>query len=47
MGSQGKPTKRRHSPEEKARAVRFVLQLRAELGMAHDGTVRRVAPKGR
>ena len=38
----GKPTQRRYSPEEKARAVRLVRQLRKELGMTH-GTVQRVA----
>jgi len=39
---QGKPTTRRYSEEEKARAVRLVRQLRAELGTEH-GTVKRVA----
>jgi len=38
----GKPTTRRYSPEEKARAVRLVRQLRKELGTEH-GTVQRVA----
>ncbi len=38
----GKPTQRRYSPEEKARAVRLVRQLRKELGTTH-GTVQRVA----
>ena len=38
----GKPTTRRYSDEEKARAVRLVRQLRAELGTDH-GTVKRVA----
>ena len=38
----GKPTTRRYSEEEKARAVRLVRQLRAELGTEH-GTVKRVA----
>jgi transposase len=38
----GKPTARRYSPEEKARAVRLVRQLRKELGTEH-GTVQRVA----
>jgi transposase len=38
----GKPTKRRYSPEEKARAVRLVRQLRQELGTSH-GTIQRVA----
>lgn len=38
----GKPTNRRYSPEEKARAVRLVRQLRKELGTSH-GTVQRVA----
>jgi transposase len=45
MGSErtpGKPTTRRYSPEEKARAVRLVRQLRKELGTAH-GTIQRVA----
>jgi transposase len=41
-GTPGKPTTRRYSPEEKARAVRLVRQLRNELGTTH-GTVRRVA----
>jgi transposase len=40
--SAGKPTTRRYSPEEKARAVRLVRQLRKELGTTH-GTVQRVA----
>ena len=38
----GKPTTRRYSPEEKARAVRLVRQLRKELGTTH-GTIQRVA----
>lgn len=38
----GKSTARRYSPEEKARAVRLVRQLRKELGTTH-GTVQRVA----
>ncbi len=38
----GKPTTRRYTPEEKARAVRLVRQLRKELGTSH-GTVQRVA----
>jgi transposase len=37
-----KPTSRRYSDEEKARAVRLVRQLRVELGTEH-GTVKRVA----
>ena len=37
-----KPTQRRYSPELKERAVRLVLQLRAETGERH-GTVKRVA----
>jgi transposase len=41
-GTPGKPTTRRYSSEEKARAVRLVRQLRKELGTSH-GTVRRVA----
>ena len=41
-GMPGKPTARRYSPEEKARAVRLVRQLRKELGTTH-GTVQRVA----
>jgi transposase len=41
-GTPGKPTTRRYSPEEKARAVRLVRQLRKELGTPH-GTVQRVA----
>ena len=40
--SSGKPTTRRYSPEEKARAVRLVRQLRKELGTNH-GTIQRVA----
>ena len=42
MGSQGKPTTRRYSPEFKERAVRMVCQLRAETGERH-GTIQRVA----
>ena len=45
MGIEGTgrgPTTRRYSPEEKARAVRLVRQLRKELGTSH-GTVQRVA----
>jgi transposase len=38
----GRPTTRRYSNEEKARAVRLVRQLREELGTSH-GTVQRVA----
>lgn|SRR5690606_27827151 len=38
----GAPTTRRYSPEEKARAVRLVRQLRKELGTKH-GTIQRVA----
>jgi len=41
-GTLGRPTARRYSPEEKARAVRLVRQLRKELGTRH-GTVQRVA----
>ena len=37
-GSPGKPTSRRYTPEEKARAVRLVRQLRKELGTSH-GTI--------
>src|SRR3954453_18649058 len=40
-GTPGKPTTRRYSPEEKARTVRLVRQLRKELGTTH-GTIRRV-----
>jgi len=40
--SPGKPTTRRYTDEEKARAVRLVRQLRKELGSDH-GTVQRVA----
>ncbi|MCT1775490.1 IS3 family transposase [Brachybacterium sp. p3-SID957] len=40
--SNGKPTTRRYSDEEKAAAVRMVRTLRAELG-ASQGTVQRVA----
>jgi transposase len=45
MGNRGapeRPTTRRYSPEEKARAVRLVRQLRKELGTSH-GTIARVA----
>jgi transposase len=45
MGSKampGKPTTRRYSAEDKARAVRLVRQLRKELGTSH-GTIQRVA----
>jgi len=42
QGRSGKPTTRRYSDEEKARAVRLVRQLRVELGTEH-GTVKRVA----
>ncbi len=35
-------TRRRYSPEEKAQAVRLVLQLREELGTS-QGTVGRIA----
>jgi transposase len=38
----GKPTTRRYSEQEKARAVRLVRQLREELGTSH-GTIQRVA----
>ena len=38
----GQPTTRRYSPQEKARAVRLVRQLRKELGTSH-GTIGRVA----
>lgn len=38
----GRSTVRRYTPEEKARAVRLVRQLRKELGTTH-GTVQRVA----
>src|SRR3954471_13307572 len=41
-GTPGRPTTRRYAPEEKARAVRLVWQLRKELGTTH-GTIRRVA----
>jgi transposase len=40
--SDGKPTTRRYSADEKAAAVRMVRALRAETGMTH-GAVRRVA----
>src|SRR3954466_12863799 len=40
-GTPGRPTTRRYSPKEKARAVRLVRQLRKELGTTH-GTIRRV-----
>lgn len=45
MGNESKPsrsTSRRYTPEEKARAVRLVRQLRKELGTSH-GTIQRVA----
>jgi transposase len=38
----GRSTSRRYTPEEKARAVRLVRQLRKELGTSH-GTIQRVA----
>ena len=38
----GRPTTRRYTPEDKARAVRLVRQLRKELGTSH-GTIQRVA----
>ena len=38
----GRPTTRRYTPEEKARAVRLVRQLRKELGTSH-GTIQRGA----
>jgi transposase len=38
----GRPTTRRYTPEEKARAVRLVRQLRKELGTPL-GTIQRVA----
>jgi len=41
-GASGRPTARRYLPEEKARAVRLVWQLRKELGTSH-GTIQRVA----
>lgn len=41
-GTPGRPTTRRYSPEEKARAVRLVRQLRKELGTT-QGTIQRVA----
>lgn len=41
-GASGRPTARRYTPEDKARAVRLVRQLRKELGTTH-GTVQRVA----
>ena len=42
QGTLGKPTTRRYSQEDKARAVRLVRQLRKELGTTH-GTIQRVA----
>ena len=45
MGNESTPRRsasRRYTPEEKARAVRLVRQLRKELGTSH-GTVQRVA----
>ena len=41
IGKSGAPQTRRYSPEEKARAVRMVRQLRAELGTSR-GTIKRV-----
>lgn len=41
-GTSGRPTARRYSSEDKARAVRLVRQLRKELGTRH-GTIQRVA----
>jgi transposase len=41
-GTVGGPTTRRYSPQDKARAVRLVRQLRKELGTSH-GTIQRVA----
>jgi transposase len=41
-GSVGGSTSRRYSPQDKARAVRLVRQLRKELGTSH-GTIQRVA----
>ena len=41
-GTSGRATTRRYSPEDKARAVRLVRQLRKELGTTH-GTIKRVA----
>ena len=38
----GRPTTRRYTPEDKARAVRLVRQLRKKLGTSH-GTIQRVA----
>jgi transposase-like protein len=42
MGSTGKPTQRRYTPEQKAQAVRLVRQLQVETGLKH-GAVQRVA----
>ncbi len=42
QGISGKPIARRYSPEDKARAVRLVGQLRKELGSNH-GTIQRAA----
>ena len=42
MDTQGKGTMRRYSPEFKERAVRMVVQLRAETG-ASQGMITRVA----
>ena len=41
-GTSGRATTRRYSPEDKAREVRLVRQLRKELGTTH-GTIKRVA----
>lgn len=41
-GTVGGSTSRRYSPQDKARAVRLVRQLRKELGTSH-GTIQRVA----
>lgn len=40
--TRGRPTTRRYAPEEKARAVRLVRQLRREPGASH-ATIQRVA----
>ena len=42
IGTSGKPTTRRYTPDEKEQAVRMVRTLRAELGTS-QGTVKRVA----
>lgn len=42
QGPSGKKTRRRYSDDDRAQAIRLVLQLRAETGQKH-GAVQRVA----